>query len=271
MAFRSRTASWFPPLPSRSDLIGSLWTALVLAVCTGLGTLLLHWLSITDIAMLFLLGVGVVASWATRRQAIAAAVLSVALFDFFFVPPRFTFTVADLHYVFTFGVMLVTALVISRLAERVRSEARAAQTRERGTAAIAPTSAELLEANTLDDVSRVIASQVRAAFAADARVLLRHAGDLAPVGMAAARALEPADANLANMAFQTWQPAGRGTANFPDATTVYLPLVGSHGRLGVLEVHADDPRRLAEPAVQWLLQTFAAQAALAIERVTAVR
>jgi len=58
--------------------------ALVLALCTVLGTVVLDWLSITDVAMLYLLGVGVIASWATRRQAVVAAVLSVALFDFFF-------------------------------------------------------------------------------------------------------------------------------------------------------------------------------------------
>ena len=167
--------------------------------------------------------------------------LSVALFDFFFVPPRFTFTVEDTHYVFTFGVMLVTALAISRLAERVRTESRAAEARERGTAALYPMLGDLGDAKTLDDVTRVIGGHVRAAFGADSRVLLRQAGHLAAVGVASP------------------QPAAQ-----------YLPLVGSHGRLGVLEVRPDEPARFDDPAVQWLLQTFAAQAALAIERVSTV-
>ncbi len=251
-------------------MTGYLRAALVLAACTVLGTLVIDWLSITDIAMMYLLGVALVASWATRRQAIVAAVLSVALLDFFFVPPRFTFAVTDLHYVFTFVVMLITALVVSRLAERVRTEARAAQTRERGTAAIYPTSGELLEAKTLDDVIRVVGHQMRAAFGADVRVLLREAGNLMTVGASGPARLESAAENLANIAFQRWEPAGSGTPNFPDATALYLPLVGSHGRLGVLEVRSDEPRRFPGPAVPWLLQTFAAQAALAIERVSTV-
>jgi two-component system, OmpR family, sensor histidine kinase KdpD len=242
--------------------------ALVLALCTVLGTVVLDWLSITDVAMLYLLGVGVIASWATRRQAIVAAVLSVALFDFFFVPPRFTFAVSDLHYVFTFGVMLVTALVISRLAERFRTEAKAAETRERGTATLYPMLGDLGDAKTLDDVTRVISDHVRAAFGADSRVLLRQAGHLAPVGVASPQP-EPS-LRLADLAYQSWEPAGFGTRNFPNADAQYLPLVGSHGRLGVLEVRPDDPARFVDPAVQWLLQTFAAQAALAIERVRAV-
>ncbi len=244
---------------------GYLRAALVMAACTIAGTLLMDWLSLTDIAMLHLLGVGVVASRATRRQAAFAALLSVALFDFFFVPPRFAFTVSDLHYVLTFGVMLATALVISWLAERVREEAVAAEVRERGTAALSPMSGELLSANTVDDVMVVIARQARAAFGSDARVLLRETGGrLAPVG-GSWRDAGP-DREVAQWALQAWEAAGLGTTHFPRARSAYLPLVGSHGRLGVLELQPDDPDRFAESAVRWLLQTFAAQAALALER-----
>jgi len=242
--------------------------ALVLAICTALGTAVFKWLSITDVAVLYILGVGLVATWATRRQAVVAAVLSVALFDFFFVPPRFTFTVEDVHYVFTFGVMLVTALVISRLAERVRSETRAAETRERGTAALYPMLGDLVDAKSLDDVIAVIGRHVQTAFGAASRVFLRRDGALAPAGTGAQ---EPASSlRLAESAYQSWESLGRGTKNFPEADAQYLPLVGSHGRLGVLAVRPDDPARFEDPAVQWLLQTFAAQAALAIERVRAV-
>lgn len=242
--------------------------ALLLAACTVLGTAMIKWLSITDVAMLYLLGVGLAATWATRRQAVVAAVMSVALFDFFFVPPRFTFTVEDTHYVFTFAVMLAAALVIGRLAERVRSEARAAETRERGTAALYPMQGDLIDAKTLHDVARVIDHRVRAAFGADTRVLLRQAGDLVAVGAASE---SETSLRLAESAYQSWASVGRGTRNFPEADAQYLPLVGSHGRLGVLEVRPDDPARFADPALQWLLQTFAAQAALAIERVSTVR
>ena len=244
---------------------GYIRAALVMAACTVGGTVLMAWLSLTDIAMLHLIGVGVVASRATRRQAAFAALLSVALFDFFFVPPRFAFTVFDLHYVVTFAVMLVTALVISWLAQRVREEAVATEARDRGTAALSPLSAELLGADTLDDVIAIIVRQVRAAFGADVRVLLREPGGrLAPVGGSSPD--DPLDRDVAQWAFQSWEAAGVGTTHFPKARSAYLPLVGTHGRLGVLELRPDDPARLGEPAVRWLMQTFAAQAALALER-----
>ena len=172
-----------------------------------------------------------------------------ALFDFFFVPPRFTFAVSDLHYVVTFGVMLVTASVISWLAERVRAEAVSAEARERGTAALVPLSAALLGANTIADVLTVLGRQVRAAFGADVRVLLREPGGrLAPAGKGGAVLdVEAADREVAEWAFRMWQPAGAGTAQFPTARSVYLPLVGTHGRLGVIELRPDDPDRFGEP------------------------
>jgi two-component system, OmpR family, sensor histidine kinase KdpD len=249
---------------------GYIRVALVMAACTASGTVLMTWLSLTDIAMLHLIGVGVVAARATRRQAALAALLSVALFDFFFVPPRFAFTVFDLHYVVTFAVMLVTALVISWLAQRVREEAVATEARDRGTAALSPLSAELLGADTLDDVIAIIGRQVRAAFGADIRVLLREpGGGLAPVGGSSPD--DPLDRDVAQWAFQSWEAAGVGTTYFLQARSPYLPLVGTQGRLGVLELRPDDPARFGEPAVRWLLQTFAAQAALALERTLPAR
>jgi two-component system, OmpR family, sensor histidine kinase KdpD len=251
-------------------MIGYVRAALVMAACTVVGTVLLNLLSVTDIAMLYLLGVGVVASLSTRRQAAFAALLSVALFDFFFVPPRFTFAVSDLHYVVTFGMMLATALVISWLAERVRADALATESRERGTAALSPMSADLLDAKSLRDVIAIIGRHARAAFGADVRVLLREPGGrLTAVDARADTTPDDPDRDVAQWAFQSWEAAGAGTTHFPQARHLYLPLVGSHGRIGLLEFHPDDPVAFSKPAVQWLLQTFAAQTAPALERVLA--
>jgi two-component system, OmpR family, sensor histidine kinase KdpD len=242
--------------------------ALVMAVCTGLGTVLLHVLSVTDIAMLYLVAVGLVASRARRGPSVFAAVLSVALFDFFFVPPRFTFAVSDLHYIVTFGVMLVCALVISWLAERVRVEAVAAARLHQGTAALAPMSGELLAATDVHDVAAVIARHVRTAFAAEVTVLMREPGARLAPPPSSPPGFELADSDraLAERAFGTWQAVGLGTQDSPAARTVFLPLVGTSGRLGVLAVRPDDPTRLQDATALWLLQTFAGQAALALER-----
>jgi two-component system sensor histidine kinase KdpD len=91
---------------------------------------LLGTLAPTNIVMLYLLGVLVAALRWGRGPAVLCAFLSVAGFDFFFVPPRFTFAVGDMQYVVTFAVMLVVALVIGQLTAGLTREARLAAARE---------------------------------------------------------------------------------------------------------------------------------------------
>jgi two-component system sensor histidine kinase KdpD len=87
-----------------------------------------------------------VASRSGRGPSLAAVVLSIALFDFFFVPPYFTFAVSDLQFLSTFGVMLLISLVISGLTVRVREQANFARERENRTGALYAMSRELSSA-----------------------------------------------------------------------------------------------------------------------------
>jgi two-component system, OmpR family, sensor histidine kinase KdpD len=249
------------------------WVVLIMAACTAVGTLILPLLSVTDVAMLFLLAVGLVASRFGRGPSMVAAFLSIALFDFFFVPPRFTFAVADLHYVLTFGVMLVTALAISTVASRLREHADAALARERRTATLYAMSHELLTATSEGVLADVIARHGREAFSAQVQILLRDAGGQMspPAGATAGFALDQHAQATAQWSFDLWQAAGIGTANFPDVPLLFLPLVGAGGRLGVLAVRPDDPTPFRKPAVRQVLETFAGQAAVAVERVRAMR
>ena len=93
--------------------------------------------------MLFLLAVVVVGYSHHRRAALLACVLSIAAFDFGFVPPYYTFNVHEAAYFLTFGVMLAVALVMSQLTTRIRSQAEEAREREQRTAARYALSREL--------------------------------------------------------------------------------------------------------------------------------
>ncbi|HWA55943.1 MAG TPA: DUF4118 domain-containing protein, partial [Gemmatimonadales bacterium] len=100
-----------PPRPAPLREFG--FALLTVAACTVLGWLVFRRLSITDVAMVYLLGAMVVASRCGRGPSLLNAILSIALFDFLFVPPFFTFEVSDLNYILTFGTMLVVALLLS--------------------------------------------------------------------------------------------------------------------------------------------------------------
>ncbi len=97
------------------------------AVCTVLAGLISPYVTHVDLAMIYLLGIVVTASFSSKGPSLLATCLSIAAFDFFFVPPYFTFVVHDARYVVTFAVMFIVAYVISRLTLRVREQATAAQ------------------------------------------------------------------------------------------------------------------------------------------------
>jgi two-component system sensor histidine kinase KdpD len=104
---------------------GYAWAAGVSAACT-LAALAMHpRFDLVNLAMVYMLGVVYVALRHERGAAIATAVLCVAAFDYLFVPPRGTFTIDDVQYLLTFAIMVVVALVISRLVRDVREQSRA--------------------------------------------------------------------------------------------------------------------------------------------------
>lgn len=95
----------------------------VVALATGLGAGLVRHFELSEVIMVYLLGIMAVSVWLGRGPALLAATLSVAAFDFCFVPPTFTFRVADMRFVFTFAVMFIVGLVLSGLSGEVKRQA----------------------------------------------------------------------------------------------------------------------------------------------------
>jgi two-component system sensor histidine kinase KdpD len=202
-----------------------------------------------------------------RAPSIVAAVLSVAAFDFFFVPPYLTLTVAQPHYVVTFAVMLVVGLVIGTLTVRVRQQAEAARHRERRTAALYAMSRELARLRRVDDLLRAAVRHIGEVFASEAAAFLPD-----PDGRLGLRAGQPAfgedpsETGVSRWVYEHGEMAGPGTGTLPGARALYLPLVASRGTVGVLGVRPATPHAVAAPEQLHLLETFAAQTALAVER-----
>ena len=103
------------------------WATIAVLVCTGLGIVMRARFDIVNVAMVYLLAVVVIALRFSRGAALVAAILSVATFDYLFVPPHGAFTVDDAQYLLTFAIMVAVALIISALVRSIRKQA-AAQT-----------------------------------------------------------------------------------------------------------------------------------------------
>jgi two-component system sensor histidine kinase KdpD len=148
-----------------------LWAVGAVVVCTCAGPCS-GGSTNSNLIMVYLLGVAFVATFCGRKPSVLAAVLSVAAFDFFFVPPYLTFAVADTQYVVTFAVMLLVGLIISTLASRVRAQAEAARARERRTEVLYAVSRDLAGAKTVEEVARATSRHVSEILQGPAEVLL---------------------------------------------------------------------------------------------------
>ncbi|HSB55305.1 MAG TPA: sensor histidine kinase KdpD [Gemmatimonadales bacterium] len=240
------------------------------AVCTLVGWLVLRHLSTTDVSMIYLLGSMVVASRCGRGPSLLAAGLSIAVFDFVFVPPYYTFAVSDFSYVLTFGTMLVVALLISGYTLRIREQAQLARDREHRTAALYALSRDLGQSRGREDVVVTARKHLGESFGSTAQVLAPGAGGelelLNPI--ATAPVIDEKELSVADWAFRRGELAGSGTATLPGATALHLPLSGASGVVGVLALWSPDLGRFQDPSERHLLETFAGQVGVALERVT---
>ncbi|MBN1659974.1 MAG: sensor histidine kinase KdpD [Anaerolineae bacterium] len=238
----------------------------------GVGTLLsalVHPLfSPANLVMIYLLVVVVAAIYLGRGPSFLAAVLSVAAFDYFLVPPAFTLAVADTEYLLTFVGLLVVSLVISSLTARTREQAIAAERRAAQTTELYALSRDLAVAADLDTIMQNVLTHVSRTFSREVAVLLPDSsrGAVSPRALSASFGLNENELAVAAWAFQHGQPAGRGTDTLSAASVRYLPLKTARGTIGVLGMRPPDPDSRLGPDQLHLLEAFASQAALAIER-----
>ena len=242
-------------------------SSLLVLVVTLLGLPLRQLLSPTNVVMLFLAGVVYVAVAWGRGPAMLASVLGVLAFDFFYVPPHLTFAVADTEYVLTFIGLFVVGLVVSTLAARAREQAEAARRRAAQTGELYDLSRDLAAAGGLEELLAALQRHVEQTFDRQAAILLPAGGRLVVRAASADLALDENELAVADWAYRHGAPAGRNTGTLPAARLRYLPLTTARGVLGVLGVQGPaQPNRQLLPEQLRLLEAFASQGALAIER-----
>src|SRR6267143_2738878 len=247
---------------------GYAWGVASTAIWTALGALTSPQFELVNIAMVYLLAVVLVAVRFGRGPAIATSFLAVAAFDFFFVPPRLSFAVSDVQYLITFAIMLTVALIISNLTASVRLQASVAGQRERRTAMLYAMTRELAATRGQEPMARAAVRHVSEVFESQAVVLFPDAAGRIrhPRGASLPGSLRGADLAVAQWVQDHGEPAGLGTDTLPSAESVYLPLKGSQAVLGVLAVLPANVRRVLLPEQFHLLETFAGQIAIALER-----
>jgi two-component system sensor histidine kinase KdpD len=237
-------------------------------LCTVMAWAMFPYFDLSNLIMVYLLGVVGVAATSGPGPASLAAVLSVAAFDFFFVPPYFSFAVVNTQYLVTFGVMLIVALMIGHLTIRIRWHAEAARQRERRTASLYALSRELAGTRGVPGILQAAVRQIVEVLPSQIVVLLPDSTSrLVPqTDLPGGFEMDASEIAVGRWAHDHTQMAGMGTATLPGVKALYLPLTASRGTLGVLGVCPADPHALETPEQLHQLETFANQTALALER-----
>ncbi len=244
-----------------------LWACLAVGLASLFAFVLFQFLTAPNLVMIYLACVVAVALCLGRGPSVLASLLSVAVFDFLFIPPYGSFAVSDTQYLFTFVVMLVTGLVVSELASRIHWQTEAIRRRERRTAALYELSRELTSLPTREAIAQSARRIVRAAIESEIWVVVPTAdgrfvsADPAPDSQPPAK-----DDGVIRWVYEHRHSAGRGTDTLPGGEGTYLPLLVIGGVVGVLGARSlHDETRLLTDQIQ-LLEAFASQIAGAIER-----
>ncbi|OIQ81795.1 sensor protein KdpD [mine drainage metagenome] len=222
---------------------------------------------LSNIVMLFLLTVVIVALRYGRGPAVLASFLSVPAFDFFYVPPRFSFAISDVQYLMTFITMLVVGLITGQLTAGLKYQARIATSRESRVRALYEMSRDLSGALITPQIAEICGRFIESQFGAKASIILSDLEDNLKPPMAATARPPVIDHGIAQWAFDHEEAAGNGTDTLPGSPVLYLPLKAPMRVRGVFAFEPVDPGHLMTPEQRRLLETFARLIAIALERI----
>ncbi len=250
--------------PGKRRALRYAYAALASVVTALVATPLLAVFNLVNIAMLFLLTVVLVAVKFGRGPSVLATILGVMAFDFFFVPPRFTFAVSDLQYVMTFVVMLVVGLITGHLTAGLRYQAKVASHREARSLALYEFARDLSGYLQSEQIIEATQAVIQSAFRAKAILLLPDDEGRLQLPEMVTKDL---DMGIAQWAFDKVEVAGISTDTLPASPYFYLPLVAPMRTRGLLAIAPENRHWILIPEQRQQLDTFAALAAIALERV----
>ncbi|MCX5679037.1 MAG: sensor histidine kinase KdpD [Candidatus Omnitrophica bacterium] len=246
---------------------GLLWTMVTVAICTVIDRLLFHHLNLVNLTMVYLLGVTWVAFRYGRRMSIIASILSVLFFDFFFVPPYFTFAVIEAEYSITFIVMLSVGFIIGGLTGRLKQQTTAMRLRENRTQALYYLNRDLAKTSNLDEIFQIAVHYVQEFFKCPVVIFTPSKGKGVTVrfGDTGVLPLSPNEEAVAQWVYTHKKLAGKDTDTLPGSRGIYLPLTGSEKTVGVIGLFPKEEKQLTDPDQLHTLEMFVNQTALAVE------
>ena len=242
------------------------------AISLAVGEAIEPWFGIENVDLVFLTGIVAVAARFGLLPSLLASVVASLCYNFFFLPPLYTFTIADPTNVLAFIFFIIMSVIVSNVAARVRTQAVTAMARARTTESLYAFSRKLTGVGTLDDVLWATAYQTAMMLKVRVVLLLPKDGSIVvAAGYPPEDVLDEADLAAAKWAWQNNRPAGRGSDTLPGAKRLFLPMRTGRGAIGVIGIDSDKTGPLLTPDERRLLDALIDQGALAVERVHLVQ
>jgi len=248
-----------------------LLTLVAVAFALGAAELVDYWVGVENVDLVFLTAIVAAAVRFGLWPSLLASVASALAYNFFFLPPIYTLTIADPHNIAAFALFTLVAVIVSHVAARGRMQAVTAQARVRTVESLHSFSRKLAGAGTLDDVLWATAYQTALMLQVRVVLLLPSNGSITVrAGYPPEDTLDDADLAAAKWSFENDRAAGRGSDTLPGAKRLFLPMHTGRGAIGVVGIDSDKAGPLLTPDQRRLLDALMDQGALAIERVRLV-
>ncbi len=262
-----RAWRWLPPEP-----LHFIYAALAVAVALGAGKAITHVTPVPNLSMIFMLAVLFSAINFGILPAIFSSLLAFAVYNFFFISPIYTFTVAEPYEFLALVIFLVVAVVSSAMAGRVREQARIAATRMRAMRRLYEFTRRMSGLATQDALAEGAASEIHAGLSRAVVVLLAQDDDLVlTAAWPPEDELDAAAMTAARWAFSHDEPAGADTGTLPTVPWYFVPLRIGDRRLGVIGVAREAGVAALDSEAKALLNTLSEQTAAALDRAALAR
>ena len=264
---REQLVKFKPPVLTPFSWKNLGFTIGIVILCTLFNWVLSSRLSSVNLIMIYLIGITWIAFRYGRRLSLVASFLSVLSFDFFLVPPYFSFKVTDVEYVFTFIVMFGVGFMIAHLTGQLRRQTISMRVRENRTKTLYALSRELSKSSYPDELFKIALSHIEDFFKCRAVIFVPDKNKRleARFGEAVQLAVDSNEIAVAQWVYEHKKSAGSGTDTLPGSNGMYLPFAGAEKIVGVLGVFLIHEKQFIDPEQLHILEMFVNQTALAVE------
>jgi two-component system, OmpR family, sensor histidine kinase KdpD len=258
------------PLPRKRLILSHPWNYLIslaaVAAITLIAFSLSHLLSQVNLLILFLLPITGSALYLGWGPSVLATIVSVVAFDYFFVPPYFTFVIGDVQYFLSFVVYVSVAVLISNLASNLRHKVELLKESEVRSTALYGLSLDLVTAHNVDQVLQILMRHTRQIFPGEMAIFLPAGRLLEVEALTPGFEVNPKVTGVASWVLHNRQPAGRGTGTIPQARSSFFPMITGDKITGVMAITFEGERALT-PENLVIINTIAHLGAMALDRI----